>query len=133
MGDVIEIKVQAPKLFTVDGVDYRVQFPVPQVAALEEKIGRSMKGPADWLNMQTKEVPDILFFGLQMYHADDADAVVAKVRDNLDPEQIGVVMDALIEVACPKAMERVRKMIAEAQERTRKGLPLPNAPSADVA
>lgn len=133
MNEVIEIKVQAPKMFRVDGVDYRVQFPMNQVAALEEKIGRGMKSAADWLRMKTSEIPDILFYGLQTYHADEADAVVTTVRDNLDPEQLEFVMDALCEVACPKAMERVRAALEEARERVKKGLPaIPNATSADV-
>lgn len=130
---VIEIAVKQPKVFRVDGVEYRLEFPVAAVAALEEKLGRSMKSASDWLRMQVMELPAVLFAGLTRNHPNEAQQIATAICDNLGPEDIEIVIDGLCVAAHPKAMERLQQQIDAARERFNNGgSPLPNVQSADA-
>jgi hypothetical protein len=126
----IEIAVKEPKLFRVDGTEYKIQYPLANVVELEKKIGRSMKHSVEWFKLSTGEVHAALWAGLLMYHPLDAEDVAGKIVNNLDPENIETVIQAICEVACPAAMERLREAQRVAVERMKKGLssvPAPNA------
>ncbi|HEX4201559.1 MAG TPA: hypothetical protein VHY59_08585 [Chthoniobacterales bacterium] len=129
--DILEIAVKPPKVFRVNGADYSLEFPLRSVIHLEAKIGRSMKSSPDWFRIQTKEVPEVIYAGLLKNHSDTADVVTEAICSGLDPEEIETVIYALTRAACPLAMARFDDEVAKAQERMRKGLPLPNGQSAD--
>lgn len=133
MTGVLEITFKQSKIFRVGDKDYSLVFTVPVVAALEEKLGRSMKSAADWLRIQTKEVRDILEAGFTHHHPEDAKTIADTICDMLEPEEIENVIDALCVAACPKAMARLQVEIEKIKERAKKGLPpLPNVQSADA-
>ncbi|HZP06775.1 MAG TPA: hypothetical protein VFB43_17885 [Terracidiphilus sp.] len=127
-----ETTVKSRQILRVDDSDYSLSFPVVIVAELEEKLGRSMKAPQNWLAMQTKEVETVLAAALKHYHPEEAAEVSRLVCTNLDPEELESVMDLLCCVACPRAMERMHAEIKKLQERVKKGLALPNAQSVDA-
>jgi hypothetical protein len=129
----VNIAVKQPKIFKVDGVDFRVEFPVSSVIKLEDALGRSMKSASDWLKTQTKELPEILKAGLLKHHKTEAEKVATAICDSLDPEEIEHVIDGLCVAACPKAMARIEAEINRLREKAAKGLPLPNVPSVGTA
>lgn len=129
--EVLEIAVRQAKVFLVDGVEYRLEFPLPAVAEMEKKLGRSMKSPADWLNTKTEEVRDILAAGFSRNHPEDAERIADAICEYLEPEQINTVIDALCWAACPKAMARIQEQIEKSRDRAKAGL-LPNVQSAAV-
>lgn len=132
--EVIEIKVKAPKVFRVNGEDYRLSFSLAATAELEEKLGRSMKYVSDWLRIQTKEVRDILAAGFYIFHPNEAERVADAIAAELDPEEIEHVIDGLCVAAFPKAMARLHEEMQKAQERIQKGLSaLPNGQGASVS
>ncbi len=131
MQDVLEIAVKERKIFRLGERDYSLTFTVPVVAALEEKLGRSMKGAADWFRIQTREVQDVLAAGFTHYHPDEAGDVAKQICDALDPEELETVIDALCVAACPKAMARLKVEIEKAQSRIKKGIS-PNVQGADA-
>jgi hypothetical protein len=133
MADVLEIGVKQSRIFRVGERDFALVFTVGAVAALEDKLGRSMKNPADWFRLQTKEVQDVLEAGFKTYHADEAKDVAEAVCRTLDAEQIENVIDFVCWAACPKAMERLRVEVEKMREAVKKGLPLPNVPSGAVS
>lgn len=128
----LEIEAKSRKIIRVGGKDYALVFRLPIVAALEEKLGRSMKSAADWLRIQTKEVPAVIEAGLTDYHPNDAKSVAETICSTLDPEEIEHVIDALCVAACPKAMARLQEELEKYRERMKQGLPVPNAQSADA-
>ena len=133
MADVLEIGVKQSKIFRVGEKDYSLVFTVPVIAALEEKLGRSLKGAADWFRIKTSEVRDILEAGFTKHHPEEAADIADTICNLLDPEEIENVIDGLCAAACPKAMARLELEIEKARERTKRGLPpLPNVPSADA-
>ena len=66
--ELLELTVKQPLTVRVDGMDYRVEFPLSAVIRLEDKLGRPMRAPADWFKMQTKELPAVLEAGLSKCH-----------------------------------------------------------------
>jgi hypothetical protein len=135
---VIEIKAKDRQIFRVgeaEGLEreFSVAFPLSVVAELEDKLGRPMRSPSDWLRIQTKEVRDILEAGFSYYHPEAAKGVADLICLTLDPEGIESVIDALCFAACPKAMARLQEEMDKARERAKKGLAaLPNVPCAGV-
>lgn len=135
MADVLEIAVKERRIIRVaERGDFALAFTVREVAALEDKLGRSMKSAADWLNIKTKEVRDILEAGFRHYHPDEAGALADEICSVLGPEEIEHLIDAICVAACPKAMARIQDEIVKIRERMKKELPpLPNGVSADAA
>ena len=132
--DVLEIKVKDRKIVRMNERDFSLLFDVPTTAALEDKLGRDMKSPADWFRIRTKEVRDILEAGFTHYHSEEAKDIADVICSALDPEEIEIVIDAICEAACPKALARLREEITKAQARLQKGLSLlPNVPGGAVS
>lgn len=130
MLELIKLETKQPLPLSVDGTEYRLEFPLPAIVALEKKLGRSMKTASDWFRIQTHELPDVLRAGLQQRHADEADAVVEAIGRALDPENIEVLIAGLCGATWPKATERIQAALEKARARAEKGLsPLPNVPS----
>ena len=69
---------------------------------------------------------------MQARHKDEADAVVEAIDGALGPEQIETVIDAICTANWPDATRRYKEELEKLRERVRKGLPLPNVPSADA-
>lgn len=126
--NVIEIKTKDRQLFRVGERDFSIAFPLPMVAELEDKVGRPMRSPSDWLRVKTSEVQAILEAGFKHYHPTEAGSVATQISETLDPEGIETVIDALCWAACPKAMGRLQEEMDKARERAKKGLQLPNVP-----
>lgn len=132
MADILEMAVKSQNKICVNEREYELVFSFPVVAALEEKLGRSMKSAADWVRTQTKEVPDILEAGLSHLYPEEAKAVADSICNTFPPEEIEHVIDFLCVAACPKAMARLKEQMEKIQERVKQGLALPNVPGVDV-
>ena len=105
---ILEITRKEKKTITVEGQDYTIAFPLPVVAELEEKLGRSMKYPSDWFRIQTKEVQAILEAGLTRHYPDDARTMADDICSVLTPEGLGHIIDGLCMAACPKTIAKLQ-------------------------
>lgn len=123
--DTLELAVRQPLDIKLDDTINRVEFPLSAVAAIEEDLGRGMKTLPDWFRIQTKEVPAILRHGLTQLKADDAKETADLICENLDPEGIDTLIDALCASAFPRQVARFKEEIKKMQT----GGTLPNAPS----
>lgn len=126
---ILELAVRSPLIVRVGGAEYKVEFPVLAVVQLEDKLGRPMKSAADWLQIKTRELPDLLSVGLSRNHAEEAVTVAASICDTLETEAIDEVINGLCYSVFPRAMAKIEEAVKRIQERAEKGTESPNVPS----
>jgi hypothetical protein len=127
--------VKGPRLqLKLEGRDYTLVFNMPIVAALGETLKRSMTSAPDWWRIQPKELPSVLRAGLETHHADDMEAVVEAIcgADGAGPEVHEMTIEALCAANWPEATRRYNEERQRLRDLARKGMTLPNAPSADA-
>lgn len=127
----LELAVRQPLVITLGPQEYTIDFSVKTVAALEDRLGHSMKTAADWFRLETKELPIVLECGL-LRHAngpEDAELLALSICEGLNPEGIEELISALCASACPKAVARFHEEL----EKLKKRGTVPNVQSADAS
>jgi hypothetical protein len=128
----LELAVRQPLMLIAGGREYTIEFPLPAVIAAEEKLGRSLKTPADWLCAPAKDIPSLLAAGLMKHHPDVTAEDIAIICDDLGPEACTEFTEALGAVAFPRFLARYKENLEKIQKRAAEGKPSPKALSADA-
>jgi hypothetical protein len=101
----------------VGGTSYTLAFPLAAVIDAEEKLGRSLKTPADWFNAPAKDVPVLLRAGLAKHHPSISEHEVAAITDELTPEAVIEITNALGTLAFPRFVEKFEENLRFAREK----------------
>ena len=104
---------------------YTVEFPLSAIAKAEEKTGRSMIDPREWLSLSVKNIPAVLEAGLVTHHPDISPADIEAICERLNPEALDEMQYALCKLAFPRYMARLEEMTAKKSAS-------PNAPGGDA-
>jgi hypothetical protein len=126
--DVLKTAVTPHLTLEVDEKKYLVEFPLPAVITAEEKIGRSLKSPADWFCAPAKDVPALLEAGLSRHHPDVTAEDIQAICDRLNPEAYAEVTEALGALAFPRFTARYKENLEKLQAKGQS----PKAESADA-
>jgi hypothetical protein len=98
---------------------YTVAFPLSCVIQAENKTGLSLKTLRDWLNAPWSAIPGILAAGLVGcgYGSDGADDVAHDICEQLGPEGISSVHEALCTLAFPRAMAELDELVRKRRDK----------------
>jgi hypothetical protein len=97
----------------IEGRELLVEFTIPATAALEEKLGRTLKGYMDWVQLKAKELESVLAAGLLRYQPEDAEKLAATVSESAWPELQEQILEAICAHAWPEATERAAKALEQ--------------------
>ena len=102
-------------LLQVGETTYTVEFPLPAVIAAEEKLGRSLKAPADWFCAPAKDVPALLEAGLRRHHKGITSEEVQAICDHLNAEAYTELTEALGALNFPGWLARFKENLERAK------------------
>jgi hypothetical protein len=128
MNNVVELAVKRPLILKTNGREYTIEYPLSAVIKAEEKLGRSLKTPADWFGAPAKDIPALLEAGLSKHHPEVTEAEVQAICDELSPEAYTEFTEAIGAVAFPRWLAKFKENL----EKLKTKAASPKAPSVDV-
>jgi hypothetical protein len=127
MSNVVELAVKRPLILKTNDREYTIEYPLSAVIKAEEKLGRSLKSPADWFGAPAKDIPALLEAGLSTHHPDVTPEEIKAICDGISPEAYTEFTEAIGAVAFPRWLARFKENLEKVKAGTS-----PKAPSVDV-
>jgi hypothetical protein len=109
MSNVVELAVKRPLILKTNDKEYTIEFPLSAVIMAEEKLGRSLKTPADWFGAPAKDIPALLEAGLSKHHPEVTAEEIKEICDGISPEAYTEFTEAIGAVAFPRWLARFKE------------------------
>jgi hypothetical protein len=126
MSNLVELAVKQPLILKTAEKEYLIEYPLSAVIKAEEKLGRSLKTPADWFGAPAKDIPALLEAGLSKHHPDVTPEEIQAICDGLSPEAYTEFTEAIGAVAFPRWLARFKENLEKLKGTS------PKVPSADA-
>jgi hypothetical protein len=124
--NLVELVVKQPLILKTAEREYVIEFPLSAVIKAEEKLGRSLKAPADWFGAPAKDIPALLEAGLSKHHPDVTPEEIQAICDGISPEAYTEFTEAIGAVAFPRWLARFKENLEKLKGTS------PKAPSVDA-
>lgn len=116
--DLLTAEVNNRLVLKLEGHEYLVEYPFSALIRAEEAIGKQLRSPGAWLNISWQELPKVLATGILTDLPDETRlALATRICEQLGPEGIAEVHEALCYLAFPKAMAQLSERYKKLKEK----------------